>query len=145
MKKVFIAYRYTGEPEEKLMEMVARLKASLVSVGLEAICSFESEDDFQKAGMNPGNIVEYMCRKLSEMDYLLAVVKTDDKSEGMLIEVGYRNALKDHKLTHPLFILAVKRGVYTHMRFMANVVLEFEDLEDLCVKISHLSFEDRNK
>jgi len=144
MKKVFIAYRYTGEPEEKLTEMVVRLKVSLASVGLEAICSFESEDDFRKAEMNPGNIVEYMCRKLSEMDYLLAVVKTDEKSEGMLMEVGYRNALKDYKIKHPLFILAVKRGVYTHMRFMADVVLEFEDLDDLCVKISHLSFEDRN-
>lgn len=140
-KKIFIAYRFTGEPTEALTEMIECTTRSLAQAGFNAFSSFPEEDNFLQAGMNPGDIIDHMCRKLPSVDALLVIVKSTEKSEGMLIEVGYRNALRDHGIKNIALVLAVKHGVHTHLRFIADTVIEFDTLPQLYERLSVLSRE----
>ena len=78
--------------------------------------------------------MEYALKELDNSDVYLAFVKSEDKSEGMLIEAGYAIA-KNKK-----FWLAIKKGVHTvFLREMADKIIEFENLEELYKKLSKLN------
>lgn len=140
-KIVFVSYRFNGETLENLLAMMDRITESLEQAGFEAHSSLAEtrRGFFEQRGMKPGQITQYMCRKLPRHDAMLVIVKSEDKSEGMLLEVGYRNALADHDIKYLPLILAVKEGVHTCMREIADTILEFKDLDDLCGQLSSLT------
>ena len=60
----------------------------------------------------------------------MVVVRTPDRSEGMLMEVGFALALRK-----PIY-LYVAKGVDTYIREVTTSVVEFTSHEDLLEKIS---------
>ena len=72
-------------------------------------------------------------KELDDSDCILAFVKSEEKSEGMLIEIGY--ALAKRKK----FILAIKKDIETtFIKEMADQIIEFEGLNELYNKLSKL-------
>jgi nucleoside 2-deoxyribosyltransferase len=77
--------------------------------------------------------MEHAFRNLDECDFLLAYIKSDEKSEGMLVEIGYFIGKGKP------FALALKRGVKTtSIAEMAEPLIEFDDLDDLCEKLTKI-------
>ncbi len=129
--KIFLSYRFTGEDPAELKESLGKILATLrVGNKHEVYCSFEDELWFREKNRTNKEIMEHAFQKLDNSDLLLAYIKSDEKSEGMLVEIGY--VVGKGKP----FALALKRGVKTtSIQQMANPLIEFDTLDDLCEKL----------
>jgi nucleoside 2-deoxyribosyltransferase len=132
--KVFLSYRFTGEDPKVLKETLQNICDSLKKAGHTYFCSFWKGDFFKDNKYSNKQILNYVLKELDSSDIYLALIKSEDKSEGILIEAGYALA-KGKK-----FYLAIKKGVYTtFMKEIADKVIEFEDIEELCIRLRKLS------
>lgn len=130
--KIFISFRYTGETVENLQQFFYPIRDALEARGFEVYLSL---DDLETWGQNELALRDKFTRTfqaLAESDCLLVVINTADRSEGMLMEVGY--ALGQHK---PI-VLMVQAGVQTYVREVASPVVEFQDHSDLLSKLDGL-------
>lgn len=131
--KIFISYRFTGEDLKELDNTLGKIRSVLMEGGHQVFCSFWSEELFKSNNFTNKQILEYAFEELRKSDIVLVFVKSPEKSEGMLIEVGY--ALASEKK----IILAVKNDVKTtFLHQITNEVIEFESLDDLCIKLKEL-------
>lgn len=131
--KIFIAYRFTGEDPVVLQKTMTKICQAVSAAGHETYCSIDKEEFFQAQNYTVNQIMEQALKDLDRHDALLAFVNSDNKSEGMLIEVGY--ALAKGKQ----IILAKRKGVHAHsLEGVASRLIEFEDLEDLNQQLSKL-------
>lgn len=127
--KLFISYRFTGEDFSELKTSLS-LIVSALRKNNEVYCSIEDEDFFLKNNFTNKEILNNALKELNNSDALFVYLKSEEKSEGMLIEVGY--ALAKNKR----IILATKKGIKTtFLREIADEIIEFSDVEDLCSKI----------
>ncbi len=131
--KIFISYRYTGEDLSVLKDVLEKIISIFESKGLSVFCSFGHNDFFMEEKYSYKQILDYALKELDESDYVFAFVKSKDKSEGMLLEIGYAYA-KGKKI-----ILANKDGVKTtFVNELAEKIISFEDLDDLYKKLKSL-------
>lgn len=134
--KVFLSYRYTGEDLAKLEGVIAQIYSSLERAGHSVFCSFGKNTFFRENNFSYKQILEYALNKLDTSDYVLALVKSSEKSEGMLLELGYSIA-KEKKI-----ILAIQQDAHvTFLRQLASKVLEFGELEDLYPQLENLKLD----
>jgi nucleoside 2-deoxyribosyltransferase len=128
--KLFLSYRFTGEDPVELNISLSAIISVLRTAGHEVYCSIEDESWFQEQKRTNREIMEHAFSKLDESDAILAYIKSDEKSEGMLVEIGYAIA-KGKRL-----ILAVKQGVKTtSISQMASPCLQFDTIDDLILKL----------
>jgi len=131
--KVFIAYRYTGEDPTVLRKTMEDICNTITAAGHSNSCSINNEALFREKQFTVKQIMEHALRELDQCDALLAFVNSSDKSEGLLIEVGY--ALAQGK---PV-ILAKRKDAHAHsLAGVATQVIEFENLEDLLKQLNDL-------
>src|SRR5665213_1839035 len=105
--KVFLSYRFTGEDSAELKQIHEGIEKALLANGHTQWCSFGYEDYFKEQNYTNKQIMEHSLAELDKADTILAYIKSDQKSEGMLLEIGY--ALAKNKR----FILAIKKGIKT--------------------------------
>jgi len=131
--KIFLSYRFTGEKIEELKQIIGKICSSIEKSGHNHYCSFNSGDFYKSNKFTNKQIFEHALNELNGSDCILAFVKTEEKSEGMLLEIGYAKA-KNKK-----FILAIKKGIKTtFLREIADRVIEFNDIEDLTKQLEIL-------
>jgi nucleoside 2-deoxyribosyltransferase len=130
MKKIFLSHRFTGEDINDLRETLGKITSALRAEGHEVYCSIEDTTWFQEQKHTNKEIMEHAFRKLDESDIIIAFIRSPERSEGMLMEIGY--ALAKEKP----FALALKTGLKTMaIGEIANPLIEFERTEDLCEKL----------
>ena len=96
-------------------------------------CSFGHNDFFQKEKYSNQQLLDYCLKELDNSDLVFAFIKSPEKSEGMLLELGYAYA-KGKKI-----ILAKKNDIYTtFIQEISNQTLTFTDLEDLYKKLENI-------
>lgn len=130
--KLFLSFRYTGETVESLQEFLYPLRDAFAARAHEVYLSL---DDLETWGQNSLSMQEKFARtfhSLAESEALVVVVRSGDRSEGMLMEVGYAVAQKK-----PI-CLAVVAGTDTYIRVVATKVVEFTSQTDLLAKIDSL-------
>lgn len=131
--KIFLSYRFTGEDPVELNTNLGAIISTLRGAGHDVYCSIEDEAWFREKRHTNKEIMEHAFQNLDLCDLLLAFIKSDDKSEGMLVEIGYFMG-KGKPVA-----LALKQGVKTtSLAEMANPLIEFTDLDDLCSKLPNL-------
>lgn len=128
--KIFLSYRFTGEDPNELKVTLGAITGALREGGHTVYCSFEDEAWFREKKHTNKEIMEHAFQKLDGAEMILAFVKSDEKSEGMLLEIGYMVGKGKS------FALAIKNGVKTtSIKEMANPLIEFETIDDLCEKL----------
>jgi nucleoside 2-deoxyribosyltransferase len=131
--KIFLSYRFTGEDLDQLRAIIHNICQSLEKAGHKTFCSFWKGDFFKNNSFTHKDVLEYALAELDDSDIYLAFIKSEDKSEGMLIEAGYAIAKKKK------FYLAIRKGIKTtFIREMADEIIEFDSLEDLYVRLGEL-------
>lgn len=131
--KIFISYRYTGEDLSVLKEILEKITFLFESKGFSVFCSFSHNDFFKKENYSYKQILDYALMELDESDYVFALVKSSEKSEGMLLELGYSYA-KGKKI-----ILAKKEDVRTtFIQEISDQDISFNNLEDLYEKLEKI-------
>ena len=120
--KIQFAYRFTGENEKELIGILKKISGIFEKRGYEVYCPvLDSNRPADKKELFIGTI-----KKIDDADVLLALIKSDEKSEGMLLEMGYAFG-RGKKV-----ICAIQEDVrHTHMRELADKVVEYEDTNDL--------------
>ncbi len=133
--KFVISYRYTGEDLVELRNQLEKIKAVLELNGHELFYSMLKDDYFKENHFSNRQILEDFLSYIHDADFHLVLVKSAEKSEGMLIEVGYSRALKK-----PL-ILFIQRDVRTvFLRELAVAVIEFDTVSSLMEQLKTFSF-----
>ncbi len=121
--RYYVAYRFTGEDPKELERTMSHICNLLKEKGHDNYCSF-----FDPSMVNIGNknVIKKAFDEIDKSDALFVFIKSQEKSEGMLMEIGY--ALSKKKK----IILIIKRGVKTtFVEEIADKIFEFDNLEEL--------------
>lgn len=129
MKNYFIAYGFTGESITELEKRISVAELGLATHGIKGYANLSEEDEFVRNKFTAAQIMEHAFQKIAAMDGLFALIHTGNKSEGLLMEVGYAIALKK-----PV-VVAYQQDVSTYVPQLANVSIAYKDLDDLELKI----------
>jgi len=131
--KIFLMYRFTGENFAELEKICNQIISAIEKAGHECFCSISKEEHYKKNNFTRRQKYLDLINETNNADAVLAVVTSNEKSEGMLVETGYAFAKgKD-------IILAIKKGVHSEMiEYMAKQKIEFDTIEELCKKLSKL-------
>ncbi|MCB9809004.1 nucleoside 2-deoxyribosyltransferase [Candidatus Nomurabacteria bacterium] len=122
----FISYKFTGEPYEELVHNIGIIENSLKNNGHSVYSSLEDEEWFQKNKPTNKEILDHTIQKMDESDVVLVFLNSSEKSEGVLIEIGYAIA-RNKKI-----ILLIKKGVEAnYLKDIANAVIEFSSIQEL--------------
>ncbi len=131
--KVFIAYRFTGEDPQQLEPMLRSIIEAFNDRGVEAYSTFFDDLEFQDKSMSAKEIMVHAFRKIDDSDLLFVVQTSDNKSEGMIMEVGYCIA------KHKPIVAAVRNTVgYTYVPDMAHISFRWQDNDGLRRQIRSL-------
>ncbi len=138
--KIYLAYRYTREDHDELRKTLHQLCPAIEKAGHTCYCCLDDQKHFLKNNYTHQQILEHALHELDKSDTLLAYIKGAEKSEGMLLEIGYALAKKKR------FILAVKKGVRTtFLHEIAHQVIEWETMEELIEKLKKLKVSKKPK
>ncbi|MBI4175528.1 hypothetical protein HY523_02830 [Candidatus Berkelbacteria bacterium] len=134
--KIFVSYRYTGESTTTLNTLLTAVKNGLEQNGMESFCSFFFEDHYRSHGFTSRQIMDHAFTELGAANNLLVILTSDEKSAGMLLEVGYAIAR-----SIPI-ILAIREDVPNgYLRDMTEHHFLWRDETDLQDQLAHYRFE----
>lgn len=127
MAKIFITYKFTGETREELERTVGDLTRFLKSKGHNVYCTL-SDNNIQAQSKDV--LFNYAFKEIDKSEVVMIFLKSDEKSEGMLMEIGYAMA-KNKRI-----VLLVKKEVKkTHIRNLIKEQYEFSDMAELYNKL----------
>ncbi len=133
MMKIYIAYKFVGENPDELEITLTKISNILKKLGHEVYSAFMDEDLFMKKKFTLKQILNHVLKELDTCDCILVFVRSNEKSEGMFIEIGYALA-KRKKI-----ILAIKKGVnLSFTEDIANQTILFQDTEELNRKLGEI-------
>jgi len=131
--KIYIAYKFAGENREELIKTLIKMEEALKDAGHSIYFASKEEELFEKNNFTPKQILNHALKELDNADCLLVFAKSNEKSEGMLIEVGYALAKKKK------IILVIKKGINLYFtEDIADEIIEFSDIDDLLNKLEKL-------
>lgn len=131
--KLYLAYKFTGENFEVLKSEMDLISNTLKELGNEKFCSFERENMFKENSYSAKDIIKFSLDQMNSCDAVLVYLKSNEKSEGMLIEIGY--ALAKNK---KIYLLA-KEDIKTYfVHGVADKVVVFRDTLELEEKTREL-------
>src|ERR1035437_2630057 len=125
--KTLISYKFTGETKENLENLIIPINDAFKKANIKAYCTFFDKNlaKIEKT-FKPQDYTFYAFKLIDDIDFLFTVLNSDEKSEGMILEVGYCIGKKI-----PV-IVAVKDGVNkTYLPGMANMIINWKDINDL--------------
>lgn len=126
----FLAYRHTGVDPSELEALLPPVRNVLQADGSEVYCTYFNEGNFKNAGLGPAEIMRHAFLKIEEMGRLFVLIDSEQKSEGMIMEIGYCLA-KGIPIT-----VAIRSNVTgTYLPNMTDEVIRYTDIDDLVQKI----------
>lgn len=126
----YIAYKFTGEDSKEVRGILNNLCSILESNGHKNYCVLLDNNLIDKGEKE---IFDNALNEIDNCDGVLIFVKSEKKSEGMLIEAGYALA-KGKRL-----VLIIQKDIKnTRLRELIEEVIEFEDIDELKDKLKNL-------
>ncbi len=130
MAKIFIGQRVAEEYGKELIRESREIVDILNKLGHEAYCTLCEDESLD---MTPRDWLEHAFKFIDKSDIFLAIIRSENKSEGLLMEIGYVIA-KKKKL-----IVAIKEGIKdTYVPSIAEKVIIFRDIDDLKKKLKEI-------
>ncbi len=133
-QKAFVAYRHTGEDPEVLNKQMNAVRKGLEKAGLDFHCTYFEEDEFQDRKMSARQIMEHAFETLDSCTFLLVILSSEEKNEGMLMEIGYCIAKKI-----PIVVVIASDVKTTYVPQMANTVIEWQTYSELETQLAELT------
>lgn len=129
--RFYIAYRYTGENPATLRSELSVIESAIKASGHDVFCSISREKYFLDNKFTARQIIDYSLKELEQSDVLLAYIKSPEKSEGMILEIGF--AIAKQK---PVYVL-IKEGIKTgYIESAAEKVVVFNEFSEVEKRLS---------
>lgn len=126
LNRIFLSFRFTGEDYEELDRFFTEVCAALRIKRNAIFCSLWLDEVFQQGEMSPDHIYDYCLKRIAENDILLAIIRREEESKGMLLELD--EALSLNKK----IILFIQKGLgHQIFRDKSDEVYEYNDMDDL--------------
>lgn len=129
--KFYLAYKFLGQDKNELRSFLEEISTVIHNLGHDSFCHFRDIQKWRGTDKedNPSQIIFEAFKEVEKSDAVLAFVEINEKSEGMLLEIGYAKALNKK------IILAIKKSLdkdfLRFVRGIADLVIEYESLTDL--------------
>ena len=133
--RAVISYKYTGVSIDDLERTLRVVYDSLISVGVDPFCIQFAKRDGEIEQKTPAEMMQDAFREIEASDMLFVIQSSRDRSEGMLMEVGYALARN-----MPVIIATHTSVRNTYLPDMTDQRIKYSSLYDLNKKIlSHWS------
>jgi nucleoside 2-deoxyribosyltransferase len=124
--KIFISYKFSNQDIHELKSNLNIVSKALRKNGHEDFIFFRDIQNYITGELSSKEIINRALNELHSCDAILALVTTPEKSEGLLLEVGYAKA------QGKTIILAIKKDTRAiFLRDLADKIIEFEDIKEL--------------
>ena len=131
--KIFISYKFAEENQDELKEFMENIKSALEKSSHKVLTTFFNAGEFQRTGASMRKIMDTALGYIDNSELVLCIIKSPDKSEGMILEIGYAIAKKKK------IILAVKEGLETRwIKEYASEIIKFKDMKELYGKLKKI-------
>lgn len=119
--KIFCSFAQTGEDDAVVLRRITRVVDVLKSQGHEVYCILF--DDSRDAASPNGDLLKHALGRINTYDIVLAILTSDRRSEGMLMEIGA--ALAYDK---PIYLLQHESAVgKTYLSEIADKTIVWHD------------------
>lgn len=135
--RVFVSYRHTGADADSTKAMLAAVREALTKkdIAISNVFFDVRKGEFEKFTMSPVGLMREAFKMIDKADLMLALQMSDERSEGMLMEVGYGLARK-----LPL-VVATHVGVSnTYLPAMGDLSVRWENETDLGDNLAEIDF-----
>jgi nucleoside 2-deoxyribosyltransferase len=133
--RAFVSYRHTGESEDSIKPLLEAVRETLAARGVSIHNTFFDvrEGRFDKPGLEPKEFMREAFKMMDRSDFLLVLQTSEERSEGMLMEVGYAIAKQ-----LPV-VVATRSGVAgTYLPQMGSLSFQWGDEEQLRDQLGRL-------
>jgi len=123
---LFLAYKFTGESYEELEKHIPNLCRWIKASGNTCFCSFALQEHFKQKRFTKRDILYYIFNEIEKADVILVFINSTEKSEGMLLEIGYSIAQRKS------FWLLIRKGIKTNfLKDIADELIEYVEVNDI--------------
>jgi len=124
--RYYIAYKFLDSNKEILRRNLEIISSIVEREGNSAFIFCRDVENRQTPDKSNYQIISESFTEIKKSDGILAFVESEEKSEGMLLEIGYAKALWK-KLT-----LLIKKWINLRfVRVLADKIIEFDTIEDV--------------
>lgn len=128
--KYYIAYKFSNTDKEELKEILNEISAIIESYNNETFIFYRDMENWVGTEMDSKEIITKALSELKNIDVILCLIFSSEKSEGVLLEAGYAKALGKK------IIVAKQRDARTiFLKDIADDIIEFNTQEDLKEKL----------
>ncbi len=137
--KGFLSYKFSGENREDVEALLLPVREVLHRGGHDVYVilyddELRTEENLKTFG--PKEFIHHAFKKLRHAEFVVVLLASPLKSEGMILEMGYAMALGI-----PV-VLAQKEGVTdTYLPSLATVTFGWTDHTDLIAKLADIDFD----
>jgi nucleoside 2-deoxyribosyltransferase len=128
--KVYVAYRFSGGDKAEVKKLLTTVRDALRERGIRMLCPFFDIPDSERTGKTPRDFMEAGFRMLDAADAALILQASEERSEGMLMEVGYALARRV-----PVIVATQVSVRETYLPTMGQQAWTWRDLDDLTAKL----------
>ena len=137
--KTLVSFRYSNEDIKSLEPVLSTVINSLEEKGIDAYCTFFHKD-LNNSLLTPKDWMRHAFSIINNVDFLFVVQHSNNKSEGMLMEVGYSLA------KHIPIVVAARHGIVdSYLSEMTEHNMQWKSLDDLNKNLSDFNFNDLKK
>ena len=136
--RLYVAYKHLDEDESKLRNILEDISDQIKASGHSSFIYFRDIQKWNSKSLKltPSELILKGFAKLKKCDGVLIIVGSKEKSEGMLLEIGFAKALKKK-----LFLAIDKKLDKKELRFVRGISdfsIEYSDVENLKQKVKIL-------
>jgi nucleoside 2-deoxyribosyltransferase len=129
--KIYLTYKLSGADKEKLKNELEKISQCLENIGYQTFIFYRDMNKWGEIEISPDKILEKAFREIKNSDIVFVFLDKIEKSEGMLLELGYAKALNKK------IILAIQKDIpkFYFTKSLSDMIIEFDNLENLIEKI----------
>jgi nucleoside 2-deoxyribosyltransferase len=131
--KTFIAYRSKEEDPKTVQPLITSIRDSLQARDIEADSMFFHEAEIINKALTNQQILELAFSMINNIDFLFVIQTSDNKSEGMLMEMGYCLAKEI-----PIILASKEMVRQTYLPEIAEQSFRWDTVENLRKGIASL-------
>lgn len=131
--KIFISQKFRGVDKKILKEKIKKVALALEKRGHSTFNYFRDRENWQPGKYPQSRVIREALEEIRKCDAILAIINQREKSEGMLLEIGFAKALGKKVI---LLIFEGFSSVF--LETLADKIIRLKSLEEINKKLENI-------